>query len=240
MAGSASAQAVPYNLYQVINPEGSGTYTRAEPNFSSEQFAFLANHSELDVTCAGPGEQGRTKTLQGDQYDWSTTNTWIRLSDGSWVFDGHTNGNPETLPSCEGTVVASAPTCDPDSEFNRCETSDPEVTRCVTSGLVKLGSAPIGDPDGGTVQLWYSRGCRAGWIRAVWPQPPAHFADRSTTRVLLSVSRDNDLPVEAQGRPGNLLWGLMAQANRGECISGQITITGPDGEFTSPQLRDCS
>ncbi|MET7472033.1 hypothetical protein ACWIF8_01580 [Micromonospora chalcea] len=235
-----ASAARPYDLYQVKNPEGSGTYARAEPRFSAAPGAFLANNTELDAACTTSGEQGRTRTLQGDHWDWTSTSTWVRLSDSSWVFDGHTIGDPNTLPACSTLPVAAAPTCDPDSIHNRCETLDPEVSRCVTSGLVKLASAPIGDPDGGTVQLWYSRTCRAGWVRAIWPQPPAYFVERADDRVTLSAGRYEDYAVEAVGRPSNLLWGRMTEANRGECISGRVTIVGQTGEFRSPTLQDCS
>ncbi|AEV84208.1 hypothetical protein ACWT_3185 [Actinoplanes sp. SE50] len=228
-AEPAAAWDRPYDIYQVVAPDKPGTYAHTEPRFASPTTTFLANGTQLDINCRGAGEAGTTRVLSGATSDnpdphWieSTTARWVRLSDGTWVFDGHTDTDPGTpaISSCAATPLLSTPTCV--EQDQGCATDDPEVSRCVTAGLVKLASAPIGDPDQGMAELWYSRGCRAGWIRARWTQPPSHFAGR-TDRVVLTVGRQDDFPVSAAGRPAALLWGRMAVAQRGECISGHAS-----------------
>ncbi|MET7968747.1 hypothetical protein [Micromonospora sp. NPDC005305] len=245
-ASPAAAMPVPFDIYQVIAPGQAGTHAHTAPSFGSPTTAFLPNGTQLDVNCRSRGESGQTRVLVGATTDnpephWadSTTSDWVRLADGSWVFDGHTNTDPvdPSIGSCDTTPLLTAPNC-LTGEYD-CNDHDPEVSRCVTSGLVKLASAPIGDANGGTVELWYSRGCRAGWVRAKWPQPTTHFTGR-TDAVTLTVWRQDNNPVITEGRPSNLLWSRMATAQRGECIFGQVEITTAAGTHTSPELHDCS
>jgi hypothetical protein len=243
-ASPAPAWDRPADVYQVVAPGEAGTYARTAPDFSSSTIMFLANNTQLDISCRSEGQKGATRTLQGDAWQDATTSTWNQLSNGSWVFDGHTNADPRTtaIPSC-ATLLAlpTAPTCDGVWDASTsCATSDPEVSRCVTSGLVLLASGHIGDPDGGTAQLWYSRTCRAGWMRATWPQVPSYFSDRNDTLVDLEVASDTDFLTWSEARPSNVLWSRMANAKRGECIFGKVTVRTPAGAYTSPELRDCS
>lgn len=239
---SAGPAAAEQGAYQVAVEAGTAVHSTG-PHFSdADVVGVLPKGTQLDVRCAADGETGRT-TVGGVEQDWSR---WLQLSDGTWVFDGDTNTDPSApISSC--TDVPAADTsrllCDSStgSPDTSCDGLDPEVSRCVTAGLVKLASAPIGDPDGGTVELWYSRSCRAGWVRAVWPQPAEHFAGRGGF-VDMNVSSDTaPFPTNFVANPSNLLWSPMASAQRGECLLGEVYGETADGTtFNSPQLRDCS
>lgn len=239
---SAAPAAAEQGAYQVAVEAGTAVHSTG-PHFSdADVVGVLPKGTQLDVRCAADGETGRT-TIGGVEQDWSR---WLQLSDGTWVFDGDTDTDPSApISSC--TDVPAADTsrllCDSStgSPDTSCDGLDPEVSRCVTAGLVKLASAPIGDPDGGTVELWYSRTCRAGWVRAVWPQSAEHFAGRGGF-VDMNVSSDTaPFPTNFVANPSNLLWSPMASAQRGECLLGEVYGETANGTtFNSPQLRDCS
>jgi len=242
---STPARAVE-SVYQVTGTGGQGTFTHSSgPHFSSVDLGtLLPEGTQLDIRCRAQGEAG-TAIVYGESRPWDW---WDLLTDGTWVFDGHTDVDPQggTIPLCADVPAAddSMPTCDSSGNVERsCDDRDPEVTRCVRSGLVRLASAPIGDPDGGVVQLWYSRGCRAGWIRVIWPQSPDFFASsRKDAWVSFEVASDTrPFPIITTAVETNLLWTPMVSAQQGECIYGSAIVHAPDGAaYPSPELRDCS
>jgi Protein of unknown function (DUF2690) len=246
VVGSAPAGAAE-SIYQVAGTGGQGTFTHPSgPRFSRADLGtLLPEGTQLDIRCRMQGDTG-TAMIYGKPRAW---NWWNLLADGSYVFDGHTNVDPQggTIPLCADIPAADDgwPTCDSASgdAARSCDDRDPEVTRCVRFGLVLLASAPIGDPDGGVLQLWYSRTCRAGWIRAIWPQSPQFFtSSRTDAWVSFQVASDaQPFPITATAEETKLLWTPMVSAQRGECIYGSAIVHAADGaSYPSPELRDCS